>query len=175
MSQKGKEVIMGTLKFDDDLKPVIVQDEETPTASMERQAMLGGFDSFRFGNIEVGKALVGGTVASLMSETVDGLVPGGGLLGAVAKLATASFVLPVFKGIVGASGVSQAQTFIAYDVVRQILPLDNLIRQATGGIFGGSQLQYAPNRTTEYGGQAGAMFGENGSLANWASVVGGGS
>lgn len=163
------------LKFDEDLKPVILTDDEPKTAKMEQRALLGGLDQFKFGNIEIGTALVGGTVATLMSETVDGLIPNGNnLLGAVAKLGVASFVLPIFKGIVGAKGVNQAQTFVAYDVVRTILPLDNLIRQATS-VFGGRQLQYAPSKTTEYGGAAGAMFGENGSLANWASVVGGGS
>jgi hypothetical protein len=160
------------LKFDEEtLKPVVIQDD-TETASMEQRAILGGLDSLKFGGMKVGTALVGGSVASLLSDTVDGVVGGTGLLSAVAKLGIASFLLPALKGFVGSEGIASAQMFVAYDVVRQVLPIDNLIRQATS-VFGAKQLQYAPSSVTQFGGQTGEMLGEVNSLSQWASTVGG--
>lgn len=159
------------LSFNEELKPIVI-DDDVETATMEQRAILGGLDSLKFGGVKVGTALVGGTVASIMSETVDGVVGGTGLLSAVAKLGVASFLLPVLKGFVGSEGISQAQMFVAYDVVRQVLPIDNLVRQATG-VFGAKQLQYAPSNTTQFGGATGEMLGEVNSLSEWASAMGG--
>ena len=164
---------MATIKFDDDLNPIVETDEdEVQSVSMEQRGLLAGVDKISFGGLKIGSALVGGTTATILSDVVSGVVPqGDNIIGGVAKLATASFLVPALKGFLGDDAVRASQLFLTYDVVREILPLDNLVRGVTG-VFGGRQLSFPPNTATPYNPQTEDMFNSGtGNLAGWASSV----
>lgn len=135
LSPEFEEFLRG--KFQSDQK-------EGATAHMAQQGgILGGIEGIEVFGVPVGQALAGGTIALLASELVDGVIGGTNLpgndnvTGGLVKLAAGAVIAQSLGGFIGRSAANTAATFIAFDAMREILPLDNLIRDLLGAFGGG--------------------------------------
>ena len=98
------------------------------------QKQLGGIMTTEIAGIPVGKALIGGGVALLISELVDGII--GGTIKekvgedwaeAVIKGGSAWAVKAWGAGIIGQPAADAAALFLAFDAIRSIIPIDDWI------------------------------------------------
>lgn len=93
------------------------------------QRQLAGITGFQIAGIPVGSAAVGGFIALLTSEVIDGLLAGRNVPEAFAKLIGAWAVKQWGSRWVGAEAAADAAKFLAFDAVRSFIPLDEWVQK----------------------------------------------
>lgn len=121
-------------------------DPEKPVAEMEQAAILAPLSDLRFGDVDLGTPLVGGSVALVMTELVDGVLGGFnigqfGLGGVGTTLVTRSIEAlllqsKMVRDIIGPEAARFGAGFIVFDAARAIIPLDQVISNALRGVTG---------------------------------------
>lgn len=98
---------------------------------------LAGVTEFEPWDIPIGKALIGGFVAVVGSELIDGFLKDQGnmVLGGV-KLAAAGAVIRWGKGLLGKGGATAVALLLAYDGIRHIIPIDQYAHRLASGVSG---------------------------------------
>jgi len=126
------------IQFDEQLKPV-VNAPETKELALEQRGLLGGLERVSIGDVKVGHALLGGATATVISEIISGLSPGLGgggmnnnLVAGVMKIGAAGVFGKALSGVVGRESSQAAMLFLAYDAMRDVIPLDQWINQLLG-------------------------------------------
>jgi len=128
--------------------PAADEPEEKPeVAEMEQAAILAPLSDLRFGDVDLGTPLVGGSFALVMTELVDGVLGGFnigqfGLGGVGTTLVTRSIEALLLQSrfvtdIIGKEAAQFGAGFIVFDAARAIIPLDRVISNALRGITGG--------------------------------------
>ena len=149
------------ITYDENRKPVVSDDGAEAKPAMA--SMSSGFTAF---GIPVGDAFLGGAAATVISEVSGGLLTGlsSGALGTygppVTKLAAAWLVHKYWKSGAG----NAAAMFLTYDAIRDLLPIDNILKGITGKVAGTSQ------DMRDVGGSA--IGSKNGQLERWLSDKG---
>ena len=112
---------------------------ETPAApaKMEEKAgVLGGITEMTVWDIPVGQAAVGGFVAVLASELIDGFLAKQSLMTrGVVKLAAAGAVVK-WGGVLGNTGKKAVALLLAFDALRDIVPIDLWAQKAATAASG---------------------------------------
>ena len=107
--------------------------EETKTAEMHQG--LEGISKMQVWDIPIGQALVGGFSAVFASELIDGfLVAQSSMIKGVIKLAGAGVAVKWGGRLLGKTGAMALAIILAYDGMRQILPIDEWAGRLAGGI-----------------------------------------
>lgn len=127
------------------LKPVKVEatvdkkpaEAELVDAALEESGVLSNVTSMKVWNIPVGQALVGGFVAVFASELIDGFMAAQGVMTrGVVKLIGAGAAVGWGKGLLGDTGSKAVALLLAFDGIRDIIPIDQWAKgfanQATG-------------------------------------------
>ena len=115
-----------------DGKPVQDASLEDPRA---RAGALGGITEMKIWEIPVGAAVVGGFVAVMASELVDGfLVKQSPQIKGMVKLVAAGAVKRWGSGMFGSTASNAVALLLAYDGVRMLLPLDEWASRLVGGV-----------------------------------------
>ncbi len=127
--------------------PAADEPETTEVAKMEQAAILAPLSDLRFGDVDLGTPLVGGSFALVMTELVDGVLGGFnigqfGLGGVGTTLITRSIEALLLQSkmvtdIIGKEAAQFGAGFIVFDAARAIIPLDTVISNALRGITGG--------------------------------------
>jgi len=110
--------------------------EGEPKAELAQVGVLEGIDKFEIAGIKVGAGLIGGTTALLTTSVVDGFVTQSGFTAALIKLIAAGGLVQFGSGILGKTATTYASAFIAFDVVRTLIPLDQWIQDLMGAFSG---------------------------------------
>ena len=102
------------------------------------KGMFTSVSSMKVAGIPVGQALVGGVVAVAAGEGVDLLMaPVKGQLGKwgppVTKLAAAWVTVKYLSKWIGKDSANTAALFLGYDAIRDVVPFDQMIRDAIPG------------------------------------------
>jgi len=101
----------------------------TPVAEMGAGA-LGGVTGIEVWNIPVGKALVGGFVAVFGTELIDGFMAAQSVqMRGVAKLVGSGIALKWGRKLLGSDGATAVGLLMAFDGIRDILPIDQYAKQ----------------------------------------------
>ena len=116
-------------------KPVVKLDaapklETEEVAEMASSGVLGGITGMEVWNIPIGKALVGGFVAVFGTELIDGFMASQSVQvrGAV-KLVGAGIALKWGRKLLGTDGATAVGLLMAFDGIRDILPIDQYAKQ----------------------------------------------
>lgn len=109
------------------IEELLAEGEKAP---LGQQGFISGLSDFRIAGVPIGLGLVGGTAATLISEVVEGLVPAerGDVLAAVVKLAAGGALAGPLSGFLGRQAAEVAMTFLAFDAARDLIPLDDWVR-----------------------------------------------
>ena len=125
------------ITFDEQLKPVVT--DQPKEIALEQRGLLGGIDRFSIGDVKVGHALLGGATATVISEIISGVAPGlgggaisGNIVAGVLKIGAAGLFGRALSGVVGKQSADAAMLFLAYDAMRDIIPIDVWINQLLG-------------------------------------------
>jgi len=101
----------------------------------EKAGALEGISSMKVWDIPVGQALVGGFSAVVVSELVDGfLAKQTDTVKGMVKLVAAGAVAKWGGRLLGKTGTTALVILLAYDGLRQILPIDEWASRLTGGV-----------------------------------------
>ncbi len=112
---------------------------ETSTEKKEevdqKQEQLGGLAEVQIMGIPLGQAAIGGGIALLISELVDGIIGGavtdrlGETWGpALIKGGSAWAVKQWLPGVIGAKAADTAALFLAWEAIRSLVPIDEWIK-----------------------------------------------
>jgi len=93
------------------------------------QRQLAGIAGFQIAGIPFGAAAVGGTVALLTAEIIDGLLAGKNVPEAFAKAIGAWAVKNWGARLVGSEAALDAAKFLAFDAVRSFVPIDEWVKK----------------------------------------------
>ena len=104
------------------------------SAKMEdARGMLGNITSFEVWDIPVGQAVIGGFVAVITSELVDGfLAAQSTTIKGVVKLVAAGAVVKFGSKLLGSTGSKAVAILLAYDGIRMLLPIDEYANKFAG-------------------------------------------
>ena len=108
--------------------------EKKDEPSIIEHEQLAGLTKIEIAGIPVGQALIGGSVALLVSELVDGII-GGAIkdkLGvtwgpAIIKGGSAWAAKRWLPGVIGAKAADTAALFLAWEAIRSLIPIDTWI------------------------------------------------
>ena len=110
------------------------KDEEKEEKSEVEQKQLGGLAEVEIMGIPLGQAAIGGGIALLISELVDGIIGGavtdrlGETWGpALIKGGSAWAVKQWGAGVIGAKAADTAALFLAWEAIRSLVPIDEWI------------------------------------------------
>lgn len=111
-----------------------VESPKDPVAELH-DGPLEGITKMQVWDVPVGQALIGGFSAVFVSELVDGFFASQQpmTLGVI-KLAAAGVLVKWGGRLLGSTGSKAAALILAYDGIRQILPLDEWAGRLSGGI-----------------------------------------
>jgi len=130
LSERVKTDIAGI--FEDYNKKLAEKKEEK---SEVEQKQLGGLAEVEIMGIPLGQAAIGGGVALLISELVDGIIGGavtdrlGETWGpALIKGGSAWAVKQWGAGVIGAKAADTAALFLAWEAIRSLVPIDEWIK-----------------------------------------------
>jgi len=124
-----KEELSGELRaFLDELGRRFEELEKQRQQVIE-QRQLAGFAQFEIAGIPVGKAVLGGGLALLTSEIIDGLLAGRNVPEALAKAIGAWAVKNWGVRLVGPEAALDAAKFLAFDAARSIIPIDEWVKK----------------------------------------------
>jgi hypothetical protein len=102
---------------------------ETEVAKLKEAGVIGGVLDFTVWDIPVGQAVVGGGVAVLFSEVIDGfLVTKPAYWKAGAKLVAAGAAVKWGSKYIGSTGSKAVALLLAFDAIRQLVPFDLWIK-----------------------------------------------
>ena len=108
-----------------------------PNAEMAEAGMLTGITNMKVWDIPVGEAVVGGVAAVFATEIIDGvLYKQGPIVRGLVKAAGAGAVMKWGQGVLGSTGAKAVALLMAFDAVRDILPLDNYAKQVANKVTG---------------------------------------
>ncbi len=121
-----------------------VGEEETKTALAKAAGdkdaelqQLGGIMDMEVWDIPVGKALIGGFIAVVGSELVDGFLAKQSVtVRGVAKLVGAGAAIKWGSRLLGKHGAAAVAILLAYDGLRDILPIDQYAHRLASGVSG---------------------------------------
>lgn len=121
-----------------DAKLAEIEEKLTPKAEDPGPApekAMEGITKMEFWDIPIGQALVGGFSAVVASELVDGFFAAQQpmTLGVI-KLAGAGVLAKWGDRLLGSTGSKAAAIILAYDGIRQIIPLDEWAGRLTGAV-----------------------------------------
>lgn len=151
-------------EIEDKLTPKVEdpEPESTEDAELEQGKAVEGLSKMEIWDIPVGQALVGGFTAVMASELVDGFLKNQQpiTLGVV-KLVAAGVMVKWGKRLLGPTGSKAAAIILAYDGIRQVLPIDEWANKLVGGVTtltggglagkaGIANIRYNPVSTTNY-------------------------
>ena len=129
LSERVKTDIAGI--FEDYNKKLTEKKEEK---SEVEQKQLGGLAEVEIMGIPLGQAAIGGGIALLISELVDGIIGGtvtdrlGETWGpALIKGGSAWAVKQWLPGVIGAKAADTAALFLAWEAIRSLVPIDEWI------------------------------------------------
>ena len=110
-------------------------DEVLKKEEVEEQQQLGGLAEVEIMGIPLGQAAIGGGIALLISELVDGIIGGtvtdrlGETWGpALIKGGSAWAVKQWLPGVIGAKAADTAALFLAWEAIRSLVPIDEWIK-----------------------------------------------
>jgi len=126
-------VILQAFEADPDADP----DKKKPEAELEEAGALAGITSMEVWDIPIGKAIIGGFVAVVGSELIDGFLAGRGemVLG-ITKLVAAGAVVKWGSGLLSKNGATAVALLLAYDGIRHVLPIDQYAHRLASGVSG---------------------------------------
>lgn len=159
-------------------------DPPAPTENLE----LGQLDIARqisnieIGGVDAGTAVLGGTVALLVSEVTDGFMRRSGGLGSngattrvVVKFVEAWAILQFGSQWIGKPAAELGAAFLAFDGLRAAVPIDDWIRRVTRAISGeatGTEHVQGDNVITLNGTDQGPLNGANPVLSRMSTGLG---
>ena len=113
------------------------------TADMEQRNLFGGLDKLQIFGVPIGQALGGGTVALLTSEALEAALPddSNNVMRGLIKLLAGGAMVQFMSGLVGRGLSRTAALFLAFDATRDIIPLDQWIRDLIGAVTPGGASQ----------------------------------
>ena len=104
------------------------------TADVEQ---LGGIMDMEVWDVPVGKALVGGFIAVVGSELIDGFLANRGVtVTGVAKLVGAGVAVKWGRRFLGKPGAAAVAILLAYDGLRDLVPIDQWGHRLASGVSG---------------------------------------
>ncbi|MBA7525961.1 hypothetical protein ES705_18121 [subsurface metagenome] len=110
-------------------------DEVLKKEEVEQEKQLGGLAEVEIMGIPLGQAAIGGGIALLISELVDGIIGGtvtdkmGETWGpALVKGGSAWAVKQWLPGVIGAKAANTAALFLAWEAIRSLVPIDEWIK-----------------------------------------------
>jgi hypothetical protein len=119
-------------EIDEKIKPPEVEDEP---AEVAKNGIGENVAKMEFWDIPVGQALIGGFSAVIASELVDGFLASQNTMTlGVVKLASAGALAKWGGRLLGSTGSKAAAIILAYDGIRQILPLDEWAGNIAGWV-----------------------------------------
>ncbi|MEX2599278.1 MAG: hypothetical protein WD533_06445 [Dehalococcoidia bacterium] len=152
--QTGRQVLNGDVltkliaKHQAEQRAAAAQDVPVAEMAQARGGLLGGLGDIQIFGVEVGRALGGGSIALLASEVIDGFLNVAkdadgriidqqqAIMSGLVKLTAGGFLTQFVSGFVGRDLSNTAALFLAFDAVRDILPLDDLVRNLLGFLPG---------------------------------------
>ncbi|MBN1370171.1 MAG: hypothetical protein JW954_08060 [Dehalococcoidaceae bacterium] len=104
--------------------------EDKLELNMKQNHLLGGLARLEIFGVPVGSALGGGTVALLTSEILEAALPdnSSNITRGLLKLLAGGAMVQFMSGLVGKGLSRTAATFLAFDATRDLIPLDQWIR-----------------------------------------------
>lgn len=109
--------------------------EAEKEAELEQAGALTGITKMEVWDIPVGKALVGGFSAVVVSELVDGfLAAQSNTIRGVVKLVAAGAAVKWGGRLLGKTGAGALAILLAYDGIRQLLPIDEWAGRVSGAV-----------------------------------------
>ena len=118
-----------------DLAEVFAKANEAGEDEETEQKQLGGLAEVEVMGIPLGQAAIGGGIALLISELVDGIIGGtvtdrlGETWGpALIKGGSAWAVKQWLPGVIGAKAANTAALFLAWEAIRSLVPIDEWIK-----------------------------------------------
>lgn len=106
-----------------------------PVAKMEQGGALEGITKLEVWDIPIGKAIVGGFSAVVVSELIDGfLAAQSTMTQGLVKLAAAGASVKWLSRFLGATGAGAMALLLAYDGIRSMLPIDEWAGRFSGAI-----------------------------------------
>lgn len=116
------------------LKPT-EQAEVIDKAEMKEAGVIGGITSMEVWDIPIGQALVGGFVAIVATELVDGFLANqSNQVRGLVKLVGAGVAVKWGKRFLGSTGSKAVALLLAYDGIRSLIPLDEWAGRLSGAI-----------------------------------------
>jgi len=109
----------------------------TPTTIVEQKqaGALENIAKMEVWDIPVGAALLGGFTAVVASELIDGFLKNqSSMVKGVIKLVGAGVAIKWLPGFLGKTGAAALGLLLAYDGIRQILPIDEWASNLTGRV-----------------------------------------
>ncbi len=104
-------------------------------ADMEEAGALAGITSLKVWDIPLGQAAVGGFVAVVASELIDGFLANqGATTRGLVKLVGAGATIKWGRGLLGNTGAAAVALLLAYDGLRSLLPIDEWASRVAGGV-----------------------------------------
>jgi len=116
---------------------VLPKEQKVEKAEMEREGVLGGLTGWDVQGIPVGQAVVGGFAAVFVTELVDGLmVSQSNVARGVVKLIVAGVGARWGKRLLGDTGAKAITLLIAFDAIRDLIPIDTWAKRASTTVSG---------------------------------------
>jgi len=117
------------------LPKAIVPDEVKTKAELEQAGALEGISRMKVWDIPLGQALVGGFTSVVVSELVDGfLATQSNTIKGVVKLVAAGVAIKWGGRLLGKTGAGALAILLAYDGIRQLLPIDEWAGRVSGAV-----------------------------------------
>ncbi len=130
---KFSKVDAGYAKLEDSIAEL----SKKATAELHESGPLAGITDFKVWDIPVGQAIVGGGVAVFATELLDGfLSTQPSMMRGVIKLVGAGVVVKWGSGLLGSTGAKAAALLIAFDGIRDLVPIDTWMKGAAGKVSG---------------------------------------
>lgn len=126
-------------KFNEPKPAPEVKPEVKPPADVAPMAegIAGGLASFELQGLPIGQAAVGGFVAVMATELIDGfLAKQNNLLRAGAKGLVALGAMRYGTRVLGSVGAKAVALFVLYDALRDVVPFDTLAKNLTARVSG---------------------------------------
>jgi hypothetical protein len=100
-------------------------------AKMEKAGILDGMTAFKVGGVQIGEAVVGGASALIVGELTDAFINPAkwGIPAGAVKLIEAWMMVNYGKKVLGVSTANMAGMFLAFDGIRDIVPLETWIQK----------------------------------------------
>jgi hypothetical protein len=141
---KADESTMGNLTLENISKAVEMGQIDVAALEQEFATMNKGFAGIAgqldksVKGVPIGSALVGGGLALIVSDVIDGFVNpvgddgGYNMINGAAKLATVFVTTKFARGFIGGTGATVYGALIAFSVLRDFLPIDEWVGKITG-------------------------------------------